>query len=134
MPARPSSANVGFLRVAILCVLPALSIIALPTNAAAAATVETAAQEIVGLPTSSGSTLQTRVLRPPGLGPFPLAIVSHGSPADAAQRPSMEIPTFPSVSNWLLGIHGRAAAPSRLRPDRRREECVRARASLESRS
>src|SRR3954451_6132262 len=97
MPARPLSANVGLLRVAILCVLLALAIIALPANAAPAATVEAAAQEIVELPTSSGSTLQTRVLRPPGLGPFPLAIVSHGSPADAAQRPSMEIPTFPPV-------------------------------------
>src|SRR3954465_16091308 len=102
MPARLSSANIGFLRVAILCVLPALSIIALPANAAPAATVEPAAQEIVGLATSSGSTLQTRVLRPPGPGPFPLAIVSHGSPADAPPRPSMEIPTFPSASNWLL--------------------------------
>jgi hypothetical protein len=27
--------------------------------------------------------LQTRVLRPAGRAPFPLAIVSHGSPPDA---------------------------------------------------
>src|SRR6478609_3160165 len=86
----------------VFCALPALSVIAMSANAAPAVTVEAAAQEIVGLATSSGSTLQTRVLRPPGSGPFPLAIVSHGSPADAAQRPSMEIPTFPLVSNWLL--------------------------------
>ena len=93
--------------------LPALSIIALPANAAPAATVEAVAQEIVGLATSSGSTLQTRVLRPPGSGPFPLAIVSHGSPADAAQRPNMEIPTFASVSNWLLARGYMVALPLR---------------------
>ena len=97
-------ANVDLLRLGALIALPLLSIMLLPANAAPAATVEAAAQEIVGLATSSGSTLQTRVLRPPGPGPFPLAIVSHGSPADAAQRPSMEIPTFPSVSNWLLAM------------------------------
>src|SRR6187455_2875184 len=102
MPGRPSSANVALLRVAILCVLPALPIVPWLAKAAPAVTIETAEQEIVGLATSGGNQLQTRVLRPPGPGPFPLAIVSHGSPADAAQRPSMEIPTFPSVSNWLL--------------------------------
>src|SRR5262245_30381467 len=46
--------------------------------------------------------LQTRVLRPAGPGPFPLAIVSHGSPPDAAQRPVMQVPTYASASNWLL--------------------------------
>jgi hypothetical protein len=30
----------------------------------------------------SVTPLQTRVLRPPGRAPFPLAMVSHGSPPD----------------------------------------------------
>jgi dienelactone hydrolase len=101
MPAR-RQANVGLLRVAIFVVLPLLLTIPLPAPAASAVTVETAAKEIVGLPTKTGSTLQTRVFRPQGPGPFPLAIVSYGSPPDASQRPNMEIPTFSSMSNWLL--------------------------------
>jgi len=46
--------------------------------------------------------IQTRVLQPAGPGPFPLAIVSHGSPPDASQRPAMQVPTYASASNWLL--------------------------------
>jgi dienelactone hydrolase len=70
--------------------------------AAPAATVKAASQEIIGIRTRSGTVIQTRVLRPAGPGPFPLAIVSHGSPPDAAQRPAMQVPTYASASNWLL--------------------------------
>ena len=85
-----------------LAVFLLLPTIFLPAAAGPAATVETAAQEVVGVPAKSGATLRVRVLRPPGPGPFPLAVVSHGSPADPSLRPTMEVPTFPSISNWLL--------------------------------
>jgi dienelactone hydrolase len=89
-------------RIALLAFLLWLATIPSPVPAAPAATVETASQEIVGIRTRSGAVMQTRVLRPVGPGPFPLAVVSHGSPADAAQRPAMRVPTFASASNWLL--------------------------------
>ena len=106
-------ASVRLLRVAVLVLLPLGSTLPLPATAAPAVTVETAAQEIVGLATRTGSMLQTRVLRPPGREPFPLAIVSHGSPPDGSQRPSMEIPTFSAVSNWLLQRGYMVALPLR---------------------
>jgi dienelactone hydrolase len=106
-------ASVRLLCVAVLVLLPLGSTLPLPATAAPAVTVETAAQEIVGLATRTGPMLQTRVLRPPGREPFPLAIVSHGSPPDGSQRPSMEIPTFSAVSNWLLQRGYMVALPLR---------------------
>jgi dienelactone hydrolase len=99
-------------RVALLAVLlwPA----ALPSlTPAAPATVEAASQEIIGIRTPSGAVLQTRVLRPTGAGPFPLAIVSHGSPPDPSQRPAMPVPTYASASNWLLQRGYMVALPLR---------------------
>lgn len=89
-------------RVAPLAVLLCLAALPAPVPAAPAATVKAASQEIVGIRTRSGAVLQTRVLRPTGPGPFPLAVVSHGSPPDPAQRPAMQVPTYASASNWLL--------------------------------
>ena len=79
-----------------------LVIAALPVEAAPAATSESAQGEIVGIASTDGATLRTRVLRPQGPGPFPLAVISHGSPANPAQRSNMEIPTFAPASSWLL--------------------------------
>src|SRR3981189_145505 len=78
-----------------------------------AATVEAAAQEIVGIAAAEGATLRTRIFRPAGQGPFPLAVVSHGSPPDASRRPVMEVPTFASASNWLLQRGYMVALPLR---------------------
>ncbi|WP_336813281.1 alpha/beta hydrolase family protein [Bosea sp. MMO-172] len=46
--------------------------------------------------------LPTRVLVPSGSGPFPLAIVSHGSPANAAARKTMAPPEYRAGADWLL--------------------------------
>src|SRR5262249_59684777 len=81
--------------------------------AARASTVKAATQEIIGIRTRSGAVMQTRALRPAGPGPFPLAIVSHGSPADAAQRPAMQVPTYTSASKWLLERGYMVALPLR---------------------
>ena len=103
----------GLRRFAVLAVLLLLPTAQSPAGAARAATVESAAQEIVGIAAATGATLRTRVLRPSGAGPFPLAIISHGSPAGASQRPDMEIPTFASASNWLLQRGYMVALPLR---------------------
>jgi dienelactone hydrolase len=84
----------------------------LPVKAGPAAMVESAAQEIVAV-AATGATLHTRVFRPRGPGPFPLAVISHGSPADASQRPSMEVPTFAPMSSWLLQRGYMVALPLR---------------------
>src|SRR5262245_39505511 len=89
-------------RVALLAVLLWLAALPSPAPAAPATAVKAASQETIGIRTRSGAVLQARVLRPAGPGPFPLAIVSHGSPPDASQRPAMQIPTYASASNWLL--------------------------------
>lgn len=88
-------------RVALVSVLLWLATVPSPAPAAPA-TVGAASQEIIGIRTRSGAVLQTRVLRPAGPGPFPLAVISHGSPPDPAQRPAMQVPTYASASNWLL--------------------------------
>ncbi len=45
--------------------------------------------------------------RPKGAGPFPLAVVNHGSEQDLNARTAMRMPSFPAVTNWLLA-HGYA--------------------------
>ncbi len=50
----------------------------------------------------SPALLKARVFRPPGDGPYKVAIISHGSPASAAARPGMAVPRFSSATAWLL--------------------------------
>ena len=94
---------------ALISALLLLAPLSLPALAAPPASVETAAQEIAEIATTTGATLHVRTFRPAGKGSAPLAIVNHGSPVNASHRQSMEIPVFPPVSNWLLG-HGYAVA------------------------
>ncbi len=46
--------------------------------------------------------LPTRVFVPAGQGPFPLAIISHGSPANPEQRAKMKPPEYMPGTRWLL--------------------------------
>ena len=103
----------GVRRLAPVALLLLLAAIAWRAAAAPAVTVENAATEVVGIATRSGATLMTRVFQPPGQGPFPLAVISHGSPASASQRPTMEVPTFGPASNWLLQQGYMVALPLR---------------------
>src|SRR5262249_43128576 len=70
-------------------------------------------EEIIAIPSVGGAKLQTRVRRPQGNGPYPLAVVNHGSPPDASQRPGMEIPTFRPATEWLLSKGYMVALPLR---------------------
>ena len=69
--------------------------------------------EVVTIKVTDGSLLKVRVLRPAGAGPFPLALVSHGSPASAAQRPTMPVPLLRPISDWLLAKGYLVALPLR---------------------
>ena len=60
--------------------------------------------EVMPVPASDGSgrSLLVNVMRPEGKGPFPLVVINHGSPAQANERPSMQVPTFNRLSRWLV--------------------------------
>ena len=49
-----------------------------------------------------GLMMRAYLYRPPGSGPFPLALVSHGSDQDAIDRSRMPMPSFPAITDWLL--------------------------------
>lgn len=46
--------------------------------------------------------LEATLFRPPGEGPFPLAIFSHGQPGDPAGRRRMVRPRYPLASRFLV--------------------------------
>ncbi len=49
--------------------------------------------------------LKARVFRPAGDGPFKVAMINHGSPPSADQRPTMAVPAYRAASEWFVG-HG----------------------------
>lgn len=55
----------------------------------------------------------TTVLLPPGRGPFPLAVVNHGTTENADVRAQYPLPTFPLISSQLLQQGYVVALPQR---------------------
>jgi dienelactone hydrolase len=55
------------------------------------------------VPGGFDAVLKARVFRPAGAGPFKVAIVNHGSPASASDRPTMNVPSFRAATEWLVG-------------------------------
>ncbi|HVY19483.1 MAG TPA: CocE/NonD family hydrolase [Bauldia sp.] len=49
-----------------------------------------------------GLLMRATLYRPAGAGPFPLAIINHGSEQDANARASAPLPTFPAATAWFL--------------------------------
>jgi len=47
-------------------------------------------------------SMQATLFRPAGKGPFPLAIINHGSEEDVRVRLHMAMPSFPALTAWLL--------------------------------
>jgi dienelactone hydrolase len=66
----------------------------------------------VGASDGSGRKLLVNLMRPPGSGPFPLAVINHGSPV-ASKRAEMQIPKFTLLSRWLLAQGYAVALPLR---------------------
>jgi dienelactone hydrolase len=50
----------------------------------------------------SGRMMRATLYRPAGDGPFPLAIVNHGSDQDIHARARMGMPQFETITNWLV--------------------------------
>ena len=46
--------------------------------------------------------MHATVLRPPGAGPFPLAVINHGSIQSADVRAKYAMPQYPIASQWFL--------------------------------
>lgn len=63
---------------------------AAPPTPGARGTGQYANEEVVQIPGPDGRTLVATWYRPEGAGPFPLIVLSHGSPPDPAARPAMD--------------------------------------------
>lgn len=70
-------------------------------------------EQIVRAPGPGGSSLVTRVIRPPGEARQPLVVINHGSPADGSQRARMEPPRYSALSSWFLARGYVVALPLR---------------------
>ena len=54
-----------------------------------------------------GVMMRATLFRPPGEGPFPLAVINHGSEEDPYLRAKQAMPEFRGLTDWFLG-HGYA--------------------------
>src|SRR3954462_8480375 len=62
------------------------------------------------IPAQDRSTLMwTIVFRPPGVGPFPLAVINHGSAQNELRRAEHRLPEYAALTEWLV-THGYAVA------------------------
>jgi dienelactone hydrolase len=62
------------------------------------------------IPAQDRSTLMwTNLFRPPGAGPFPLAVINHGSTGNELQRAGFRQPDYAALTEWLVA-HGYAVA------------------------
>ena len=66
------------------------------------------------IPAQDGSTMmRTTVFRPPGDGPFPLAVVNHGSTQNELRRAAYPAPRYSVLSRWLVARGYAVAVPQR---------------------
>src|ERR1700754_2568532 len=56
----------------------------------------------VSAPDNSGRQLLVGLHLPTTGGPFPLALVNHGSPPASTQRTKMNVPSFNQLTAWLV--------------------------------
>jgi len=99
------------------------ALIALPGPAAAAADARPGLARPEGapnrkqlwlIPSADASHLMRATLyRPPGRGPFPLVVVSHGTAESAALRKLFKVPTFEALSSWFVRRGYAVVAPQR---------------------
>jgi dienelactone hydrolase len=66
------------------------------------------------IPAQDRSTLMwTNVFQPPGAGPFPLAVINHGSTHNALQRAQYRTPEYRALTEWLVARGYAVAVPQR---------------------
>ncbi|MDB5550484.1 MAG: Dipeptidyl aminopeptidase/acylaminoacyl-peptidase-like protein [Rhizobium sp.] len=67
----------------------------------------------VAAPDSSGRELRVRLVLPEGNGPFPLALINHGSPRTAEERQAYNDPQYRELERWFLDRGYAVALPLR---------------------
>lgn len=67
----------------------------------------------VDAPDDSGRELRVRLVLPDGDGPFPLAVINHGSPRLASERPGITDPKFRQLVGWFVDRGYAVALPLR---------------------
>ncbi|MBM3527830.1 MAG: peptidase [Alphaproteobacteria bacterium] len=66
------------------------------------------------VPAQDGVTMmRTAVFRPPGPGPFPLAVIAHGSTQNELRRAQYRQPRFALLARWLVDRGYAVAVPQR---------------------
>jgi dienelactone hydrolase len=58
--------------------------------------------------------IRAMLYRPPGSGPFPLAVINHGTTGDRQRRAAADMPAFDALANWLVQRGFAVAVPQRL--------------------
>ncbi|HZP19897.1 MAG TPA: alpha/beta fold hydrolase [Bauldia sp.] len=65
-------------------------------------------RELLLIPSPArGTDMHAYFYRPAGAGPYPLAVINHGSDEDARKRAQLPMPSFDSLTEWFLA-HGYA--------------------------
>ena len=62
---------------------------------------------------AAGTSMRATLHRPPGPGPFRLAVVNHGSEQDPVRRTQMPQPQFSALTAWLLARNYAVLVPLR---------------------
>lgn len=57
--------------------------------------------------------MHAHLFRPKGDGPFPLAVINHGSDEDARQRSAEAMPDYPALTAWLVARGYAVLVPQR---------------------
>ncbi len=61
----------------------------------------------------AGLMMRATLYRPPGDGPFRLAVINHGSDQVAQARTRMPMPAFPALTEWLVARNYAVLLPQR---------------------
>ena len=66
------------------------------------------------IPAQDRATLmRTTVFRPPGPGPFPLAVINHGTTQNELRRAGYRLPQYAALTEWLVAQGYAVAVPQR---------------------
>jgi dienelactone hydrolase len=57
--------------------------------------------------------MRTTVFRPPGSGPFPLAVINHGTTQNELRRAGYRLPQYAALTEWLVARGYVVAVPQR---------------------
>jgi dienelactone hydrolase len=103
--------RIGYPRCVAACLLLAATALALPQ---ARGLESTPSPSLLLIPSSDQRVpMRTMVYRPAGKGPFPLAIISHGSSSDAEQRAHQDLAHFEDLAFWFVRRGYVVAIPQR---------------------